>query len=80
MKKQFKPGPGWKQLNPVVWEKNLIRIHISGQLIRVNNQYVGMIPHRHEILRFIKINSGNKKRGLMVYANNLYGVNNDNRI
>ena len=69
MKKQYKPGPGWKQLNPAVYEKGRVRSHVGAELIRVNGRHVGMIPHRPGLSEFIKIAGGNKKRGLMAFAN-----------
>ena len=30
MKQEYKPGPGWKKLSSVVYQKGMIRIHVSG--------------------------------------------------
>ena len=68
MKKKYKPGPGWKKLNPAVYEKGLFRIHIIG-LIKSTalNRFVDDVESKAEL--YIKVNGGNRKRGLMAYAN-----------
>ncbi|MBT4091418.1 MAG: hypothetical protein HOE30_23275 [Deltaproteobacteria bacterium] len=76
MKQEYKPGPGWKKLNPAVYEKGVFRIHVGGGIIkslilgRVTN-----VEDRKMFKKFLKINGNNKKRGLMAYANHFrFGV------
>ena len=74
MKQKYKPGPGWKKLSSVVYEKGVIRIHVSGSLIKsmILNKTVNVEPKARI---YIKINGGNRKRGLMAYANHIrFGV------
>ena len=70
MKAEYKPGPGWKKLSTAVYEKGAIRIHVSGSLIKsmILNKTVYVEPKARI---FIKINGGNRKRGLMAYANHI---------
>lgn len=74
MKQQYKPGPGWKKLNPAVYEKGAIRIHVGGYLVK--SLILGTVVNRRaEAQLLIKVNGGNVKRGLMAYANHIrFGV------
>lgn len=71
------PGAGWKHLAGAVWEhKNGIRIHTSGLILRDMD---GKIHDRKRMQmdllhQLIKINGGNRKRGLMAFALNSYAV------
>ena len=73
MKQKYKPGPGWKMLNPSVYEKGVFRIHVGGI---IKNMITGQVVNvESKAGRFIKINGGNRKRGLMAYANHVrFGV------
>ncbi len=73
MKTKYKPGPGWKKLSTVVYEKGVFRIHTSG-LIR--SMILGTVVNiEQKASRYIKINGGNRKRGLMAYANHVrFGI------
>lgn len=67
------PGAGWKSLGSSVWEhKSGTRIHVGGGLIKTPtgkcfwlNSIIGRMGWQ-----LIKINGGNKKRGLMAWAMN----------
>ena len=69
----LRPGEGWKSLGSSVWEHpSGIRIHVGGGLIRTSegkrfwlNSIIGRMGWQ-----LIKINGGNKKRGLMAWAMN----------
>jgi hypothetical protein len=73
----IRPGSGWKQLKRPVWEHcNGVRIHVSGLILR---DIDGKIHDRERMQmsllhRLIKINGGNKKRGLMAFAMNNFNV------
>lgn len=70
MKTKYKPGPGWKYLGSAVYEKYNHRIHAGGFLIRFpNGSTIDFIDHKLSIHRFIKVTGGNRKRGLMAFAN-----------
>jgi len=70
----LRPGPGWKHLKGSVWEyKNGMRIHTGGLILRDSNGVIGPVDefaHRSLLYRLIRINGGNKKRGLMAFAMN----------
>jgi len=74
MKSKYKPGPGWKNLNGPVWEKGMIRIHLSCDLVK--SMITGTVITNHERVRFFtRVNGGNRKRGLMAYANHVrFGI------
>lgn len=68
----LRPGPGWTEMPPApVWEHaSGVRIHWSGPIIRLAD---GSMPslygaRRAELNRAIRINGGNRKRGIMAYA------------
>ena len=69
--KKYKPGNGWRAIGSCVWEnKDGTRVHMLG-LIRLNNgvyfkanQWLDSI----EAHRMIKINGGNRRRGLLAWA------------
>ena len=69
MKKKFKPGPGWRELNPAVWEKQGFRVHTSGNLLRYPDGYTMYFSPIGPLMLFVKVTGGNYKRGLMAYAN-----------
>lgn len=72
MKAKYKPGPGWIgiEINGPVYEKGAIRIHVSGSLVTslITNKTIYVEPNARI---YIKINGGNRKRGLMVYASHV---------
>jgi len=73
----MRPGPGWKHLNGPVWEhESGVRVHIGG-LVRLPDMTIVTVnkwPERKEAGYYIKINGGNKKRGLMAWAMNMIGA------
>jgi len=77
MDKRYKPGPGWKHLAGAVWEHcNGVRIHLGGTAQLPNGDFVfayGGIEDSLDSRKYIKINGGNRKRGLMAWANSLMG-------
>jgi len=69
----LKPGIGWKQLKGPVWEhKKGVRIHISGLILRIGgiSAPVDEFNNRDLLNKLVKVNGGNKKRGLMAFALN----------
>ncbi|MCP4339847.1 MAG: hypothetical protein GY799_13390 [Desulfobulbaceae bacterium] len=71
-----RPGPGWEQQTkgPVWAHKNGWMIHVSGLIARSpspHGQIVDGVDYRDKIEKLIKINGGNRKRGLMAWAMNL---------
>ena len=74
MKDRYKPGPGWKKLSNAVYEKGLIRIHTGG-LIKSTILGSQVFDVERKAVLFIKVNGGNRKRGLMAYANHVrFGI------
>jgi len=71
----LRPGPGWKHLKGPVWEyKNGIRIHTAGLVLRDQTGKTAPVDefgHRRFLYHLIKVNGGNKKRGLMAFALNM---------
>lgn len=70
-KLDFRPGPGWYHLGGSVYEHSSgIRIHVAGLCGFPPAPIVnGMIyPVSRELDRFVRINGGNRKRGMMAWA------------
>ena len=68
------PGPGWANIGNAVWEhENGTRIHVSGLVRKPDMTFVSLNKHPEgrEGGRYIKINGGNRKRGLMTWAVNV---------
>lgn len=68
-----KPGKGWRHIDGMVYEHaSGVRIHLNG-LVRLPNKDMHR-PDQEKLDLIIKINGGNKKRGLMAYSlTNIYG-------
>lgn len=73
MKAEYKPGSGWKEIKHPVYQKGVIRIHTGGI---IKSMILGTVVNVEcKAAIFIKINGGNRKRGLMAYANHIrFGV------
>lgn len=73
----LRPGPGWKHLGGVVWEhENKTRIHWSGPIVRLPDGSMPSVWADRSMVNFlIKINGGNRKRGIMAYAMTLFQQN-----
>jgi len=66
MKKYYRPGPGWTHLGWSVWEyKGVLRIHVMGSVRLPNGDFIQADSNAR---RFIRINGGSRKRGLMAWA------------
>ena len=74
MKTAYGPGSGWQQVSPKtppVWDhESGVRIHYGCPLIRWADGTAPAVrwPDCQEIDRYIRINGGNRKRGVMAYA------------
>ncbi len=66
----LRPGPGWTQLNAFVWEHDSgMRIHWSCPIVRLPDMTMPSIwPDRKRLNLLIRVNGGNRKRGVMAYA------------
>lgn len=67
----MRPGAGWKHLGGAVWEHtNGTRIHLLGAVRLPDMSFLSANkwPESSEARRFIRINGGNRKRGLMAWA------------
>ena len=70
----IKPGNGWKHIAGSVWEhESGARIHTLGQIRLPDNTFISLYDWRKSELgrRLVRINGGNRKRGLMAWAVNL---------
>jgi len=70
----IRPGDGWKYLAGSVWEHTKgTRVHLMGLIRLPDMSFVSLdkYPECIEGHRLIKINGGNRKRGLMAWANTL---------
>ena len=68
---KYKPGPGWKHLGGAVWEHPRGgRIHTYGVVrMRCGKWLDGARwPQSRDVFRFVQINGGSRKRGLMAWA------------
>ncbi len=68
----MRPGPGWRHLAGPVWEHGSsgARIHTMG-LVRMPDltfAHANRYPESIEAEQMIRINGGNKRRGLMAWA------------
>ena len=73
----MRPGSGWKHLKGAVWQHITgTRIHVGGIARLPDNTIVSVDtpPERIEVNRMIRINGGNRKRGMMAWALNLAGA------
>lgn len=73
----IRPGAGWRHLAGAVWEhKNGTRVHLLGLIRLPDMTWVSADkwPESKDAHRMIRINGGNRKRGLMAWAMNLVGV------
>ena len=73
-KEELRPGAGWKHLAGSVWEHSSgTRIHLIG-LVRLPDMSffsLNKYPECMDGYKMIRINGGNRKRGLMSWANYL---------
>jgi hypothetical protein len=73
----MRPGPGWKYLGSAVWEHTSgTRIAVGGMVRLPNMEFVSgnKWPNYADMGRCIKVNGGNRKRGIMTWALNLLGA------
>lgn len=70
----MRPGPGWSHMGGAVYQHATgIRIHVYGLCgfpgghLSNGNQW----PESQELDRLIRINGGNRKRGVMAWARNV---------
>jgi len=71
----YKPGLGWKHLGGPVWEHCCgWRAHVGGICGLPVEPIVdgNMWPESRSLDRFIAINGGNRKRGVMTWAMHVY--------
>jgi hypothetical protein len=70
-RQQLKPGNGWRHLAGPVWEHtNGSRVHVMGLVKLPDGSFLSanVYPQCNEAARLIRINGGNRKRGLMAWA------------
>jgi hypothetical protein len=66
--KRYRPGPGWRHLAGSVYEhKSGVRIHLLGT-VRLPGGIYRAADAYPDYRRTIRINGGNRKRGLMAWA------------
>jgi hypothetical protein len=72
----MRPGKGWKHLGGAVYERLGVRVHLQGLCKLPNGEFVhgNNWPEFKAMARMIKINGGNRKRGMMAWARNLAGT------
>lgn len=67
-----KPGPGWQKITSAVYENSLTKthIHLYGLVKLDNGDVFNMfdIQYHQDADKYIAINGGNHKRGLMAWA------------
>jgi len=72
VKNKYKPSPGWKRIAGAVYERtDGLRLHTLGRICRLTNgQLISdeKSPEYYSQGRYIAINGGNQKRGLMAWA------------
>ena len=70
MNNLYRPGNGWKHMGGAVYENNGLRIHICGLIRKSNGEFLNGNRHPEiaDMNRFIIINGGNRRRGIMAWA------------
>jgi hypothetical protein len=70
----MKLSNGWSHINGPVWDhKNGTRIHVTASSVRLpDGATTGVYADRARVNRLIKMTGGNRKRGVMAYAELLY--------
>ena len=68
-----KPGSGWKHVGGSVWDHapTGVRLHVGGALCRfpgLDFVYGMLWPEGRSVNRCIRIAGGNRRRGLMIWA------------
>ena len=66
-----RPGPGWKYVGGSVWEHaNGSRVHLLGFVRLPDGRFLSASkwPESKDASLLIRINGGNRKRGLMAWA------------
>lgn len=70
--RDIKPGNGWKRIGGAVYERcDGLRIHMLGLVKLPNGTLIDESSHYQHAANIIKINGGNRKRGLMAWASEL---------
>jgi len=73
-RKIMRPGKGWRKTDGAVFERlDGLRVHMLG-LVRLpdGRKVSGSVwPESLKLHRFICINGGNRKRGVMAWANDV---------
>lgn len=67
----IRPGNGWKYVAGPVWEhQSGTRVHLGGFVKFPNGEFLSAnnYPECMDADRMIRINGGNRKRGLMAWA------------
>lgn len=67
----MKPGPGWKHVGGAVYDHSSgIRAHVGGYCRLPSGEFISgnTIDQLYALNRFIRINGGNRKRGVMAWA------------
>lgn len=66
----YRPGPGWRHIAGSVYEhQSGIRTHVVGICARGDVVVMGTNwPESRELYRMIRINGGNRRRGVMAWA------------
>lgn len=67
----MRPGHGWQHLGGSVYEHSSgIRMHMLGFVKLKNGKSLSASqwPESHDAARMIRINGGNRRRGLMAWA------------
>jgi len=79
LKAARRPGQGWTHIGGAVYEINGTRLHINGLARLPSGQFVSAErwPAYQEARKFIRMNGGNRKRGLMAWAKTLNEVDDD---
>lgn len=67
--RDYRPGKSWIHLGGAVWgHMNGTRIHVSGMIRYPDGTIFSTCGYDRETHRYIRINGGNRKRGLMAFA------------
>lgn len=69
-----RPGPGWRHIGGAVYEHSSgMRVHMLGVVLLPDRTTISANtwPNHRDAERMIKINGGNRRRGLMAWGASL---------
>lgn len=70
-RKSLTPGHGWRHLAGAVWERGNTRVHMNGMVRMPTGNWLSekaLWPQYQQVAWLVRINGGNRKRGLLAWG------------